>query len=78
MVCLLHKQFIKSAYNTRGNELCKFVRAEVMERVEDKSAEDILTEEEYNEIVRVSMNRVKNIIAPLIDVEVENIINLHR
>ena len=75
---MLHKQFIKSAYNTRGNELCKFVRAEVMERVEDKSAEDILTEEEYNEIVRVSMNRVKNIIAPLIDVEVENIINLHR
>ena len=75
---MLHKQFIKSAYNTRGNELCKFVRAEVMERVEDKSAEDILTEEEYNEIVKVSMNRVKNIIAPLIDVEVENIINLHR
>ena len=75
---MLHKQFIKSAYNTRGNELCKFVRTEVMERVEDKSAEDILTEEEYNEIVRVSMDRVKNIIAPLIDVEVDNIINLHR
>ena len=75
---MLHKQFIKSAYNTSGNELCKFVRAEVMERVEDKSAEEILTEEEYNEIVRVSMNRVKNIIAPLIDVEVDNIINLHR
>lgn len=49
-----------------------------MERVEDKSAEDILTEEEYNEIVRVSMERIKNIIAPLIDVEVDNIINLHR
>lgn len=74
---MLHKQFIKSAYNTRGNELCKFVRAEVMEAVENNNAENIITEEEYNDIVRDTMNRVKNIITPLIDIEVDNLIKLH-
>lgn len=73
---MLSKQFIKSAYNTRGNELCKFVRAEVMENIEDKSVEGIITEEEYNDIVRNTMDRIKNIITPLIDVEVNNIIKL--
>ena len=75
---MLHKQFIKAAYNTKGNELCKYVRAEVMERVEESDAEEILTEEEYNNIVRVSMDRIKTIISPLIDMEIENAIKLHR
>ena len=74
MVCLLHKQFIKSAYNTRGNELCKFMRAEVMERIEENNAEDIMTEDDYNNLVRISMDKVKSIIKPLIDIEIKNII----
>lgn len=71
---MLHKQFIKSAYNTRGNELCKFMRAEVMERIEENNAEDIITEDDYNNLVRISMDKVKSIIKPLIDIEIKNII----
>lgn len=73
---MLKQSFVKAAYNTRGNELCKYVRAEVMENIEDKSAENIMTEEEYNNIVQDVMRRVNNIIEPLIDIEVDNIIKV--
>ena len=50
------------------------MRAEVMERIEENNAEDIMTEDDYNNLVRISMDKVKSIIKPLIDIEIHNII----
>lgn len=45
-----------------------------MERIEENNAEDIITEDDYNNLVRISMDKVKSIIKPLIDIEIKNII----
>lgn len=70
---MLSKTFISQAYNTKGNELCKFVRAEVMECIEEYEMTGKCTEEKYNEIVKNTMQRIKNIIQPIIEVEVEHL-----
>lgn len=56
---IVDKKFIDVAYNTRGNELLKFVRAEVMEKLEEYDRVESTTEKEYNEMVKDVMQRVK-------------------
>lgn len=70
---MLSKRFIDAAYNTKGNELLKFVRAEVMEQIETQEKENTCTPEKFNAIVDGTMRRVKTIIQPLIEVEVDKI-----
>ena len=70
---MLSKRFIDAAYNTKGNELLKFVRAEVMEQIEMQDKEDVCTPEKFNAIVDRTMRRIKTIIQPLIEVEVDKI-----
>lgn len=59
---MLSKSFINAAYNTRGNELCKFTRAEVMEYLEEKELTGKITEEKYNSIVKETMKLVQSIV----------------
>ena len=73
MISLLNKQFINAAYNTRGNELCKYVRAEVMEVIEEKDLTSDCTKDDYNDIVANIMNRINTIIKQMIEIEVDNI-----
>lgn len=70
---MLSKRFIDAAYNTKGNELLKFVRAEVMEQIETQDKENVCTQEQFNMIVDGTMRRIKTIIQPLIEVEVDKI-----
>lgn len=70
---MLSRRFIDTAYNTKGNELLKFVRAEVMEQVELQEKETVCTQEQFNLIVDGTMRRIKTIITPLIEVEVDKI-----
>lgn len=65
---MLSKKFIDAAYLARGNELCKFVRAEVMEALEDRDLADKVTEEEYNTLVSETMARVKLMTGIAIDI----------
>lgn len=65
---MLSKKFIDAAYSARGNELCKFVRAEVMEALEDRDLTDRVTEEEYNTLVSKTMARVKLMTGIAIDI----------
>lgn len=65
---MLSKKFIDAAYLARGNELCKFVRAEVMEALEDRDLTDKVTEEEYNTLVSKTMARVKLMTGIAIDI----------
>lgn len=65
---MLSKKFINAAYNTRGNELCKFVRAEVMEALEERDLTGKVTEEEYNTLVSETMARVKLMTGIAIDI----------
>lgn len=65
---MLSKKFIDAAYCARGNELCKFVRAEVMEALEERDLTDRVTEEEYNTLVRETMARVKLMTGIAIDI----------
>lgn len=65
---MLSKKFIDAAYLARGNELCKFVRAEVMEALEEKDLADRVTEEEYNTLVSETMARVKLMTGIAIDI----------
>lgn len=65
---MLSKKFIDAAYSARGNELCKFVRAEVMEALEDRDLTDKVTEEEYNTLVSKTMARVKLMTGIAIDI----------
>lgn len=65
---MLSKKFIDAAYSARGNELCKFVRAEVMEALEEKDLTDRVTEEEYNTLVSKTMARVKLMTGIAIDI----------
>lgn len=65
---MLSKKFIDAAYLARGNELCKFVRAEVMEALEDRDLTDRVTEEEYNTLVSETMARVKLMTGIAIDI----------
>lgn len=65
---MLSKKFIDAAYLARGNELCKFVRAEVMEALEDRDLTDRVTEEEYNTLVSKTMARVKLMTGIAIDI----------
>ena len=70
---MLFKRFIDAAYNTKSNELLKFVRAEVMEQIEMQDKENVCTQEKFNAIVDGTMRRIKTIIQPLIEVEVDKI-----
>lgn len=70
---MLSKKFIDNAYNTRGNELCKYTRAEVMQTIEDKCAEERCTEEQFNSIVKDIMTRIDTIIKPMIEIEVDKL-----
>lgn len=70
---MLSRRFIDTAYNTKGNELLKFVRAEVMEQVEIQEKETVCTQEQFNLIVDGTMRRIKTIVTPLIEVEVDKI-----
>lgn len=70
---MLSKRFIDTAYNTKGNELLKFVRAEVMEQVELQEKETVCTPEQFNLVVDGTMRRIKTIVTPLIEVEVDKI-----
>lgn len=65
---MLSKKFIDAAYSARGNELCKFVRAEVMEALEERDLTNRVTEEEYNTLVRETMARVKLMTGIAIDI----------
>ena len=65
---MLSKKFIDAAYSARGNELCKFVRAEVMEALEERDLTDKVTEEEYNTLVSKTMTRVKLMTGIAIDI----------
>lgn len=65
---MLSKKFIDAAYSARGNELCKFVRAEVMEALEERDLTGKVTEEEYNTLVRETMARVKLMTGIAIDI----------
>lgn len=65
---MLSKKFIDAAYSARGNELCKFVRAEVMEALEERDLTDKVTEEEYNTLVSKTMARVKLMTGIAIDI----------
>lgn len=65
---MLSKKFIDAAYLARGNELCKFVRAEVMEALEDRDLTGTVTEEEYNTLVSETMARVKLMTGIAIDI----------
>lgn len=65
---MLSKKFIDAAYSARGNELCKFVRAEVMEALEDRDLTGSVTEEEYNTLVSKTMARVKLMTGIAIDI----------
>ena len=65
---MLSKKFIDAAYSARGNELCKFIRAEVMEALEERDLTDRVTEEEYNTLVRETMARVKLMTGIAIDI----------
>ena len=65
---MLSKKFIDAAYLARGNELCKFVRAEVMEALEDRDLTGSVTEEEYNTLVSKTMARVKLMTGIAIDI----------
>lgn len=65
---MLSKKFIDAAYSARGNELCKFVRAEVMEALEDRDLTGMVTEEEYNTLVSETMARVKLMTGIAIDI----------
>lgn len=65
---MLSKKFIDAAYLARGNELCKFVRAEVMEALEDRDLTGMVTEEEYNTLVSETMARVKLMTGIAIDI----------
>lgn len=70
---MLSRRFIDTAYNTKGNELLKFVRAEVMEQIELQEKETVCTQEQFNLIVDGTMRRIKTIVTPLIEVEVDKI-----
>lgn len=65
---MLSKKFIDAAYSARGNELCKFVRAEVMEALEERDLTGMVTEEEYNTLVSETMARVKLMTGIAIDI----------
>lgn len=65
---MLSKKFIDAAYLARGNELCKFVRAEVMEALEERDLTGSVTEEEYNTLVSKTMARVKLMTGIAIDI----------
>lgn len=65
---MLSKKFIDAAYLARGNELCKFVRAEVMEALEERDLTGKVTEEEYNTLVSETMARVKLMTGIAIDI----------
>ena len=65
---MLSKKFIDAAYSARGNELCKFVRAEVMEALEERDLTGSVTEEEYNTLVSKTMARVKLMTGIAIDI----------
>lgn len=65
---MLSKKFIDAAYLARGNELCKFVRAEVMEALEERDLTGSVTEEEYNTLVSETMARVKLMTGIAIDI----------
>lgn len=64
---MLSKRFVEAAYKTRGNELCLYVRAEVMRALEERDLEEKYTEEEYNELVEETMNSLKKITTYLLD-----------
>lgn len=64
---MLSKSFINAAYNTRGNELCKFTRAEVMEYLEEKEFTDKITEKKYNEIVKEAMRLVQSVMPTVVE-----------
>lgn len=64
---MLSKSFINAAYNTRGNELCKFTRAEVMEYLEENDLTTKVTEKEYNEIVKETMRLVQNVMPVVVE-----------
>ena len=64
---MLSKSFINAAYNTRGNELCKFTRAEVMEYLEENDLTTKVTEKEYNEIVKEAMRLVQGVMPTVVE-----------
>lgn len=64
---MLSKSFINAAYNTRGNELCKFTRAEVMEYLEENDLTTKVTEEEYNRIVKEAMRLVQGVMPVVVE-----------
>lgn len=64
---MLSKSFINAAYNTRGNELCKFTRAEVMEYLEENDLTTKVTEEEYNRVVKETMKLVQSIVPTAVE-----------
>lgn len=68
---MLSKRFVEAAYNTRGNELCLYVRAEVMRALEERDLEEKYTEEEYNELVEETMNSLKKITTYLLDTRLD-------
>lgn len=68
---MLSKKFIDMAYKTKGNELCKYVRAEVMEQIEMQELEDKFTEDGFNSAVNNIMNRIKTMVEPMIEIEVK-------
>lgn len=64
---MLSKSFINAAYNTRGNELCKFTRAEVMEYLEENDLTTKVTEEEYNRVVKEAMRLVQSVMPTVVE-----------
>ena len=68
---MLSKRFVEAAYKTRGNELCLYVRAEVMRALEERELEEKYTEEEYNELVESTMNSLKKITTYLLDTRLD-------
>lgn len=69
---MLDKKIVNAAYYTKGNELCKYVRAEVMEQLECKDLIGTFTEQQYNEVVKTIMQKIKAMTIPLIEIEIRN------
>lgn len=64
----MDKQTIKSAYNTNGTELLKYLRAEVMEYLEEKEEATTCSIDKFNELVADVMPKVKEATRAIIEI----------
>lgn len=68
---VISRSFIEQAYNTKGDELCKYIRSEVAEKIEMQELQEQLDAKAFNRVVKEVMKKIKGITESLVEIELD-------